>query len=180
MVELACGAGFLAEVLKLRFPTIHYCGFDLNPHLLEFARRRLDEAPDGRGCGSVNHFRCANLVTDDWTAQLIEMGWAGKVDAVVSIQALHDLGELAQQKQVLKLARRLLRKGGLLAYGDLLYDADEPHPSRHSREEHEEMLRECGFAIPGVSTTEKMRDHSDSPGYAVATIGDFGTFSCRK
>ncbi len=180
VVELACGAGFLAEVLNKRLPTVRYCGFDLSPHLLAFARRRLEEVPGKKDRSSAVHFRRANLVTDDWTAQLVEMGWAGKVDAVVSIQALHDLGELAQQTQVLKKARGLLRQKGLLAYGDLLFDAEVPHPSRYSREEHEEMLRACGFSIPGASIAEKVGDYSGPRGYAFAAFGEFGTFACCK
>ena len=180
VVELACGAGFLAEVLKRRFPTIRYCGFDLNPHLLEFARQRLEEGPDERDGGSVNQFRCANLVTDDWTDHLVELGWAGSVDAVVSIQALHDLGELAQQTQVLKEAHGQLRQEGLLVYGDLLIDADAPHPSRYSKEEHESMLHGCGFIVSGASTAESVRHESDSKDYTFAVFGDLGAFACRK
>lgn len=180
VVELACGAGFLAEVLKRRFPAIRYCGLDLSPHLLEFARHRIEVVPDGRNEGSVILFRCADLVSHDWTAQLMEMGWAGKVDAVVSIQALHDLGDLAQQERVLKLARGLLHQEGFLIYGDLLLNDEVPHPSRYSRKEHEEMLRDCGFPIPGASNGECVRVDSGPQGYAFAVFGDFGTFACRK
>ncbi len=179
VVELACGAGFLAEFLKRHLPDVRYCGFDLSPDLLEFAQRRLREVPDERRESSDLHFIRANLVSDNWTAQLAEMGWSGKVDAVVSIQALHDLGDLAQQKEVLTKARGLLRKGGLLAYGDLLLDAENPHSSRYSRAEHEEMLRQCGFSIPEPSTPDRARDGTCSQGYAAAAFGDFGTFACR-
>ena len=180
VVELACGAGFLAEVLKRHLPDVRFCGFDLSPNLLEFAQRRLGKVPDERGESSELHFIRANLVSDDWTSQLAEMGWSGKVDAVVSIQALHDLGDLAQQMQVLKKAHGLLRKGGLLAYGDLLLDTENPHSSRYSRAEHEEMLRRCGFSIPEPSPPESVRDGLSSRGYAAAAFGDFGTFACRK
>ncbi len=126
------------------------------------------------------HFRRANLVSDDWTAPLVEMGWAGKVDAVVSIQALHDLGDLAQQKQVLQQARSLLREGGILAYGDLLYDAKSPHPSRYSVEEHEEMLHACGFSTPGSSPSDSGRQNSGSRSFAASVYGEFGTFVCCR
>jgi len=180
VVELACGAGFLAEFLKRHLPDVRYCGFDLSPNLLEFAQRRLDDTPDERDAGSDLHFVRANLVSDNWTAQLAEMGWSGKVDAVVSIQALHDLGDLAQQTQVLKKAHGLLRQGGLLAYGDLLLDIENPHSSRYSRADHEEMLRACGFSLPESTTAENLSDGLSSRGYAAAAFGDFGTFACRK
>ena len=180
VVELACGAGFLAEVLKGQLSGLRYCGFDLSPHLLEYARRRLDGSPGEEGNAATMHFRRANLVSDNWPAQLVEMGWAGKVDAVVSIQALHDLGDLAQQKLVLEQARSLLREGGLLAYGDLLLDAENPHPSRYSLEEHEEMLHSCGFSVPGTSPTDCGRQNSGSRGFAAARYGEFGTFACCR
>ena len=180
VVELACGAGFLAEVLKRQLSAVRYCGFDLSPHLLEFAQQRLEDVPGERRDGSALQFHCENLVNDEWTAQLAEMGWSGKVDAVVSIQALHDLGDLAQQMQVLKKVHGLLRKGGLLAYGDLLLDTENPHSSRYSRAEHEEMLRACGFSLPESTTTENLSDGLSSQGYAAAAFGDFGTFACRK
>ena len=180
VVELACGAGFLAEFLKRQLQGVHYCGFDLSPHLLEFARRRLETRPGEQSNGSTVQFYCANLVKDDWTSPLVDMGWEEKVDAVVSIQALHDLGELPQQKQVLEQARGLLRDGGLLAYGDLLYDAQSPHSSRYTLEEHEEMLRSCGYSISGGSSTEGVVGDSGFENYAAATFGEFGAFSCRK
>ena len=40
VVELACGAGYLAEELFRQLPAAHYCGFDLSPYLLDYARRR--------------------------------------------------------------------------------------------------------------------------------------------
>ena len=180
VVELACGAGFLAEILKRQLPGLRYCGFDLSPHLLEFARRRLESVPGEEAISSTMKYYCANLVNDDWTAHLVGMGWEGKVDAVVSIQALHDLGELPQQKQVLEQARGLLRDGGLLAYGDLLYDAQSPHSSRYTRQEHEEMLRSCGYSISGGSSTQGAVGDSGFQDYAAAKFGEFGAFSCPK
>ncbi len=119
-------------------------------------------------------------MTDDWTAQLAAMGWAGEVDAFVSIQALHDLGELEQQKQVLKQARRLLRPGGLLAYADLLQDPESPHPSRYSRDEHIEMLQACGYSNARDQSTAPRRAETGSRVFDTATFGDFGCFVCCK
>ncbi len=180
VVELACGAGFLAEILERQLPNVRYCGFDLSPYLLEFARRRLEAIPGDQGNGNTMKYFCANLVKDDWTAHLVDMGWEGKVDAVVSIQALHDLGELPQQKQVLEQARSMLRKDGLLAYGDLLFDDQTPHPSRYTVEEHEEMLQLCGFTVSGGSSAKSVLGDSGLQDFATATFGDFGAFACRK
>lgn len=180
IVELACGAGFLTDRLQRSLPSIHYCGFDLSAHLTDYARRRFQADTGQRREGTVLEFRCANLVTDDWTAQLAAMGWAGEVDAVVSIQALHDLGELEQQKRVLKQARRLLRPGGLLAYADLLLDPESPHSSRYSRDEHLEMLQACGFSKSSDQSTGPRRAETGPQSIDTATFDDFGCFACYK
>lgn len=120
----------------------------------------------------------ADLVKDNWLGQLEEMGWKGKVDAVLSIQALHDLGGLAEQQQVLTQARVLLREGGVLAYGDLLFDDQNPHPSRFSRSQHEDMIREAGFALGGGPAGER-GGPGPSQGDSTNTImGGFGCFAC--
>ncbi len=180
VVELACGAGYLAEALCSQLPAIRYCGFDLSPHLLEQARRRLA----GHECSSEKdgamEFHCADLVSDNWTAKVFAMGWMGKVDAVVSIQALHDLGGLGQQTTVLKQARELMRPGGILAYGDLLLDDENPHSSRYSAAQHEEMLLAAGYSQDSSQLTEHRGVTSRLKGLATARFGDFGCFAGSK
>lgn len=180
VVELACGAGFLADRLQQQLQGIRYCGFDLSSHLTDHASRRFQTDREERLDGSALEFRCVNLVTDYWTAQLDEMGWAGKVDAVVSIQALHDLGEIGRQKQVLKQAHGLLRAGGLLAYADLLFDAESPHSSRYSKDEHEEMLQACGYSNSGDFSTDRRSEEPGRQGFETDRFGDLGCFVCYK
>ena len=180
VLELACGAGYLAEALYRQLPGIRYCGFDLSPHLLDQARRRLvgDECSTAKD--GVMKFHCADLVRDSWTAEVLALGWMGKVDAVVSIQALHDLGGLGQQTKVLKRARELMRPGGLLAYGDLLLDDENPHSSRYSAAQHEEMLLAAGYSQDSGQLTEHRGVTSRLKGFATTRFGDFGCFACLK
>ena len=180
VVELACGAGYLAEALYGQLPGIRYCGFDLSPHLLDFARRRLDGLESRNVSENEFDFRCTDLVRDDWPEQVQGLGWMGKVDAVVSIQALHDLGGLGQQTKVLKRARELMRPGGLLAYGDLLLDDENPHSSRYSAAQHEEMLLAAGYSQDSGQLTEHRGVTSRLKGFATARFGDFGCFACLK
>ena len=172
VVELACGAGYLAEVLLRQLPTARYCGFDLSPHLLGYARRRLTACATPSGKPSEIELRCADLVRADWQEELMGMGWVGRVDAVISLQALHDLGGFPQQTSVLARARELLRPGGRLIYSDLLLDAEDPHPSRFTAARHAEMLHAAGFTPDDVAT----------PAVSDATVrfGDFGCFRCRR
>ena len=169
VVELACGAGYLAQTLFQQIPAARYCGFDLSPHLLDYARGRLSPQEHGRPIDGEVEFRCADLVNSDWEKSLFELGWAGQVDAVVSMQALHDLGGLEQQTDVLERSRSLLRAGGQLVYADLLQDPDEPHPSRFNVSQHEEMLRAAGYVpFPAVQAS------------AGAVFGLFGCFKRRR
>ena len=180
VVELACGAGYLAEALYRQLPGIRYCGFDLSPHLLDQARRRLVGDERSTAKDGAMKFHCADLVRDSWTAEVLALGWMGKVDAVVSIQALHDLGGLGQQTKVLKRAQELMRPGGLLAYGDLLLDDENPHSSRCSAAQHEEMLLAAGYSQDSGQLTEHRGVTSRLKGLATARFGDFGCFACLK
>ncbi len=180
IVELACGAGYLAEILQRRLPGMRYTGFDLSPHLLTCAARRLASGSEQPDSQSEISFLQADLVHDDWTNQLEEMGWRGKVDGVLSIQALHDLGGLAEQRRVLSQARELLKAGGVLAYGDLLFDDQNPHSSRFSHREHEEMLRACGFSLAGAPAADKDFKGSSEDGYTSAAIDGFGCYACYR
>lgn len=171
VVELACGAGYLAAALFHRFPAAHFCGFDLSTHLLEFARRRLTGKESDSPTDRVVELRSADLAGPNWEETLHELGWAGQVDAVISLQALHDLGGQTQQVDVLERSRALLRTGGQLIYGDLLVNADNPHTSRFTEGQHEEMLRAAGFP--------EIQDRRGADGAATARFGDFGCF-CRR
>ncbi len=171
VVELACGAGYLAEHLFRQHPSALYCGVDLSPHLLDFARGRLACESTDNVAGRTIEFVCTDLVNEDWEEELSSLDWAGQVDAVISIQALHDLGGLAEQTNVLARARRILRTGGQLIYGDLLQDAASPHLSRFTVDQHEEMLRSAGF----VSVQGGQPAAVES-----ARFDDFGCFRCRK
>ena len=90
---------------------------------------------------------------------------------MISLQALHDLGGQTQQVDVLERSRALLRTGGQLIYGDLLVNADNPHTSRFTEGQHEEMLRAAGFP--------EIQDRRGADGAATARFGDFGCF-CRR
>ncbi len=180
IVELACGAGYLASFLQGNLPHIHYCGFDLSPHLLDHARRRLDAARGSQTDDAQMEFHCADLVRDDWTEKLHGMGWIGKVDAVVSIQALHDLGGLEQQTKILKQAHKLLSTGGVLAYGDLLLDAENPHPSRYNTDQHLQMLSECGYWLRDNLSADRDEVQPQTDQSAAVRFGAFGCFAGYK
>lgn len=67
-----------------------------------------------------------------------------------------------------------------MAYADLLSDADNPHPSRYSGGEHEEMLQACGFSIPGLPSQQRACEDSGARKLTEVDFGDFGCFVCYK
>jgi SAM-dependent methyltransferase len=146
VVELACGSGYLAGWLLRMIPNIRYIGFDRSQHLLEFARRHvaiLAGQVDGQ---PQIHLHEADLNQDLWVNWLRERALAGQVDAVVSLQSIHDLGDEEAQFRAYRRVRTVLRVGGIFVNGDLLFDPDTPHPRRLPAHRHLDLLREAGFA----------------------------------
>jgi trans-aconitate methyltransferase len=137
VVELGPGPGLLAELLLRRLPEMSYIGFDSSELLLAFARTKL--APFGRRASLIP----ADLNTDDWLNQL-----PGEIHAIISLQALHDLGEESHVNRIYGLARRLLVPGGLLLNADFVVPPgqDDPEqPGRRSIPRHLELLQTQGF-----------------------------------
>lgn len=137
VVELAPGPGLLAEVLLSELAEMRYIGLDSSELLLAFARTKL--TPFDRRTGLIQ----ADLNTDHWLEQLPD-----EIHAIVSLQALHDLGEEIHLNRIYGLARRLLVPGGLLLNADFVVrpGQDNPEqPGRRSILRHLELLQAHGF-----------------------------------
>lgn len=162
VLELACGAGFLGAVLLRAVPNLRYLGFDHAAPLLDYVRARLaalDVEQHGSAAISLYSF---DLTTDAWIAWLHQHA-VGGLDAVVSLQSIHDVGDAAAQATLHRRVRMVLRPGGLFAYADLLLDPARPHPRRLSAAQHIALLREAGFA----------------QAQCTLQTGDFGCFVAR-
>jgi SAM-dependent methyltransferase len=137
VVELGSGPGLLAELLLRESPQLTYTGVDSSELLLAFAQSRL--APFGQRARLVE----ADLKGDGWLNQL-----PAEIQAIVSLQSLHDLDDQSHIERVYNMSRRLLAPGGLLLNADFVISPDgtEPdHPGRLSVARHLEMLQACGF-----------------------------------
>ena len=131
VVELCCGAGVLAEYLMQTLSHICYCGLDASQSLLNFTGERLAGLGDRvLGLHQVD-------LNDDWLGVLPE-----RVDAIVSMQSLHDVGDEAAVNRVYGLAKQALKKGGMFLNADL---ATPEKPGRMSAERHLELLNAHGF-----------------------------------
>jgi SAM-dependent methyltransferase len=105
VVDLGCGPGTLTARLADRLPAAEIVGVDLDPLVLELARR----------ChGTAARFVEAAIGSDTWIAA---MDLDRPVDAVVSTTALHCLPEPVLRRTYRQLGA-LLRPGGVVINGD--------------------------------------------------------------
>jgi cyclopropane fatty-acyl-phospholipid synthase-like methyltransferase len=137
VLELGCGPGALAEVLLDALPAITYEGVDLSGPMLELARERLARF------GSRARLARADLNAAQWTR-----GIRLPVDAVVTNQALHDLGSDEAVTATYLRVHALLPETGMLVNAELVIPADGSKPSKPGKltvAAHLERLREAGF-----------------------------------
>lgn len=137
VVELASGPGLLAELLLRELPQIHYTGFDSSALLLAYAQNQI------ASFGPRARLIQADLNAEDWLADL-----PAEVHAIISLQALHDLGDESHVNRIYSLAQQLLAPGGLLLNADFVVSPgqDNPdQPGRRSIPRHLELLRRHGF-----------------------------------
>ena len=137
LVELCPGAGSLAERLLTEFPHMIYTGLDSSALLLAVARERLD------AFGTQAALIQTDLNQDGWLDQIPE-----KVQAVVSLQSLHDLGGETEVARMYGLAHEILVSGGLFLNADLIVATAQEqaqHPGRCTVARHLELLRAQGF-----------------------------------
>lgn len=106
LLDLGCGPGSLAARVLARFPDAEVIGLDLDPVLLELARRTLGDR--------VRWLR-ADLRRPDWAAML----GGAVLDAVVSATALHWLAPEQVDALAVALAAHL-RPGGVFANCDTM------------------------------------------------------------
>lgn len=146
VLELGCGPGTLAAALLGTIADMTYDGIDYSPAMLELAGERL-AAFGTRVCLHRADLR------EDWTALA-----PSKVDAIVTNQALHDLGSDDAVALTYRRARALLRPDGLFVNAELTVAEDAPagKPGKMPVSRHLELLEASGFVAvqPGLAFAE--------------------------
>lgn len=132
VIELACGPGMLAAFLLERLPGLSYEGLDFSAPMLELARHRLAPFAERAGLAQVD------LRAPDWTDRRRD------AQAVISMQAMHDVGDEDQHARVYAAARGVIAPGGLFLNADFVAHPGGG-PSRIAIGRHLEMLRAAGF-----------------------------------
>lgn len=138
VIELAPGPGLLAETLLEGIPQMQYTGVDFSKEMIRAAERRT--AAHRRQC----RFICRDLRSKTWHRGLKPEG----ADAIVSSQALHDLGEMQHVEKVYTRSRSLLKPGGLLLNADLVLSPDHENETEGGRlkaHHHLRLLTTLGY-----------------------------------
>jgi len=102
VADLACGSGWSSIAMATAYPLITVDGFDLDPDVIDAARRNAEQA------GVAD--RVGFAVTD-----ASGPGWSGRYDLVTIFEALHDM---SRPVDALRAARGMLAPGGSVVVAD--------------------------------------------------------------
>ena len=134
VLELGPGPGLLAEAILAACPVERYTLLDFSPPMLDMSRQRLAGHP-------AVGFVLADFRRPDWTAAL-----APPFDAVVAMQAVHEIRHKRHMPRLYVQIHDLLRPGGLLAICDHTPDGTGMDPALHATvEEQHAALAGAGF-----------------------------------
>lgn len=149
VLEVGCGSGVTALLLKQLYPRSHVVGLDADPRILEIARRRLIKARVGG----------VDLVCARAEATAVK---ASSVDAALSLLTFHHLPPRAKRDAAREIAR-VLRPSGTFLLVDLrplvpvrrmLTEQDQGSPRLGLRTNTAEALR-TAFASAGFNVTDE-------------------------
>ena len=136
ILELGSGPGFLAERILRAGAASAYTLVDISPAMHDLARARL------AAHGDRLVFVTANYGRPGWDDGL------GAFDAVVSLQAVHEVRRKDRVAPLYAALRPRLEPGGLALICDRYLTAEHPGDEtlHMTRAEHEAALREGGFS----------------------------------
>jgi ubiquinone/menaquinone biosynthesis C-methylase UbiE len=149
VLDLGCGSGLAALLVKERFPRCRVIGVDPDPRILGIARRRVEKA-QVRGI----EFVCARAEETGLDAT--------SIDAVLCLLAFHHVPPRGKQEAAREMAR-VLRPGGTVLIVDLrplspyrreLSD-DERKSPRAGRRSNTPSAVSAALAGAGLSVTEE-------------------------
>ena len=136
VLELGAGPGMLAEHLLQQVAAIEqYTLFDFSEPMHQLAHQRL--APHASRTIHV----VGSFLEDDWATALSPC-----FDAVVSMQAIHELRDATLVPALYRAVRRLLASGGVLIVGDMINRDGDRQDHRMTTDEHVDALSSAGFA----------------------------------
>ena len=145
VLDVGSGPGFLAEQILAHTGVATYHLFDFAPLMLDLSRERLARFGD-RAC-----FHQGSFLEPAWWQAL-----PAPFDAVVSMQAVHELRDAARIPQLYGELRALLAPGGLALVADLVNTADRMEDHLLTAAEQQQALHDAGFQ--GVRQVQAVAD----------------------
>jgi SAM-dependent methyltransferase len=134
VLDLGSGPGFLAEQILSRCEVASYHLFDFSPHMISLSRARL--APFGERV----RFHQGSFLDRGWWQSL-----PGPFDAVVSLQAVHELRDASRIAQLYSELRPLLAEGGAVLIADQVNSDTRKEEHLLTVDEHKAALGGAGF-----------------------------------
>jgi SAM-dependent methyltransferase len=139
ILELGCGPGMLADAILERAPLAAYTLLDFSAPMLAMARRRVGSFP-------FTTFALADFLDPSWPEGL------GIFDAVVTMQAVHELRHKRRAALLYQQAHALLAAGGTLVVCD--HAPPDDKPLHATVDEQHAALASAGFAdVTTISTS---------------------------
>jgi SAM-dependent methyltransferase len=134
VLDVGSGPGFLAERVLAGCDVASYHLFDFSPHMLELSRVRL------RDFGERAVFHQGSFLDEEWWQSL-----PAPFDAIVSMQAIHEVRDSARIPKLYGELKLLLRVEGIILIADEVNDGDKNEEHLLSLSEHEAALLKAGF-----------------------------------
>ena len=134
LLDLGAGPGFLAEQVLSRCAVSSYHLLDFSPRMLELARARLE------GFGDRAYFHQIDFLQEDWW-QSLPAGF----DAVVSLQAVHEVSQAERISRLYGGLASLVAEGGKIIIADKLDFETEQGTGFLTIGDHETALERAGF-----------------------------------
>jgi len=135
VLELGSGPGFLARHILEALPSAGYVALDFSPAMHALAKEHLGTLADRV------QFLEEDFKKPHWNARL------SRFDAVVSMQAVHELRHKRHAASLYQAARQLLRSGGRFLMCDHFVGKEGMSDTAlyMTTDEHERALRAGGF-----------------------------------
>lgn len=134
LLELGSGPGFLAEHILRRCDVAVYHLFDFSPHMLELSRARLAVFGE-RVC-----FHQGSFLDEGWWTLL-----PSPFDAIISMQAIHEVRRVARIPQLYSESRLLLKDSGAILIADKMDDETKSEADRFTSDKHLAAFSKAGF-----------------------------------
>jgi SAM-dependent methyltransferase len=134
VLDVGSGPGFLAERVLAGCDVASYHLFDFSPYMIELSRVRLRDS-----CDRVV-FHQGSFLDEGWWRPL-----QGRYDAIVSVQAIHEVREGTRVPKLYGELRILLEEGGIILIADEVNDGDKKEEHLLSLDDHEVALLKAGF-----------------------------------